>query len=284
MDLIMFILLFTTLILLLRINQKIVYLNEECNNIIEKIRLLQKDNQHRKLEYNKLIEKFNIINSTIKKSGIDTYRQIMAAREIEKLIGSGFTLSLRGWPISPDALLEILKYIKSNKPKSIIELGSGSSTVAIAALIKKYNLKTKLISVDHSQDYLDKTKLSIRHKGIVQFILAPIKLQKIKGIKNKVLWYDVNLIVDILRNEDVKAELLLVDGPPKSLSKNSRLPALMALSEFLSDDAVIFLDDYGRADEQYAIQEWLNFDKLNKPSVRSIETEKGLALYSRKSR
>lgn len=283
MDLITYILFFATLIMLIIINQKIVCINKNSNNIIEKIKSLQKDEKRRKREFDKLIEKSNIINSTIKKSGIDTYRQIMAANEIEKLIGGEFTLSLRGWPISPDALLEILKYIKSYNPNLIIELGCGSSTVAIAALIKRYGLKTRLISIDHLSDYLNETKQRISYKGIVELILAPIKLQKIKGIKNKVKWYDINPIIDVLRSENVKAELLLVDGPPESLCKNSRLPALMALSDFLSDDAVIFLDDYGRVDEQFAVQEWLNFDKLNKPSVKSIETEKGLAIYKRKS-
>lgn len=215
----------------------------------------------------------------IYKGGIDTYRQIVAAQEIDRMIGLGHTTNLRGWPISPDALLEILKYIKEYKPKLIIELGSGSTTAAISSLIKKYNLNTKLISVDHEKLYLEKTKLKVKYTNNVEFVHAPLKKQKITGLKSPFNWYDINLINKVVKNR--KADLLIVDGPPESTNNNARLPALRALASHLTVRAAIFLDDYNRTGERAAAEDWVVFDKDNNLTVESIETEKGLAFFKR---
>jgi len=249
---------------------------------IDRLNILTRLSQKHDKAEAKIINRINETKGMIKAEGIDTYRQIVAAQRIDALIGPGYSLGLRGWPISPDALLEILSYIKTHKPKLILELGSGRGTLAIDSLIKKYNLDTKLISVDHLQKYLNETKERLGESNDVELILAPLKIQKVLGLGNAVKWYDIEAITTSIKGR--KIDLMIVDGPPESIAKNSRLPALRALSPYLIEDASIFLDDYSRDSEHEAIKDWMNFDKTTNPQVLSIETEKGLALYKRKNK
>lgn len=214
-----------------------------------------------------------------KKMSIDTYRQVMSGIEVDRLVGEGVIEHLRGWAISPDALLVILRHIIKEKPQIILELGSGSTTVAITSLIEKFKLDTKLISVDHLQKYLDQTRERVRYGKHVEYILAEIKGQNIAEIGKHVKWYDAEAILNHTGSR--KVDLLVVDGPPETTSKKARLPALRALAGILAPDATIILDDYDRPDEQSAVADWLKFDAGTNPSVDSVETEKGLAVFRR---
>lgn len=256
-------------------------ITNQVEMITDAVDSLKKSTKKHDKAHDKMIKRIGQVKSEIKIEGINTYRQVVAAQRIDELIGPGYTLGLRGWPISPDALLEILYYIKANSPKVILELGSGRGTLAIDALIKKYKLKTKLISVDHLSEYLDKTRFSLSKSDNVELVLATLKHQDIPGLSGSVDWYDIEPIASSIKNQ--KVDLVIVDGPPESTTTNARLPVLRLLNPYLSKDAVFFLDDYNRPSEHEAIRDWLSFDKNTNPQVISIETEKGLALYKRKS-
>ncbi|NOG31628.1 hypothetical protein HLB35_07330 [Halomonas sp. TBZ9] len=46
---------------------------------------------------------------------------------------------LRGWPVSPDFLLRLHRWIIEHKPKVIVETGSGASTLVIADALRQNN-------------------------------------------------------------------------------------------------------------------------------------------------
>lgn len=212
---------------------------------------------------------------------INTYRQLEAHQVLAKLLPQTTLSGLRGWALSPDALLAILTTILESKPRVIVELGSGASTVAITDLIAQYRIKSTLISVDHSPDYLQQTISKVKNRQHLEPVLAKIKPQKFAGMKKRTLWYDAAAITKQLGSRDI--DLLLIDGPPESTDDQARLPAYHALAEHLAARATILLDDYDRPDEQTAVADWLAFDSKQGPKLESIETEKGLAKITRKA-
>lgn len=147
----------------------------------------------------------------------------------------------------------LFEQVELHRPKVILELGSGSSTVLLGALLDKLGISdTRHISVDDSAYYLDATKqryARYKFKHQVEFLHCP--LQKSDGDPGPA-WYGG--LVEKLG--DTKIDLVLVDGPPGAFHPRSRQPALERLLPYLSETAVVILDDTNRDEEQAILREW----------------------------
>ncbi|BCD68369.1 glycosyltransferase [Nitratiruptor sp. YY09-18] len=189
---------------------------------------------------------------------------------------------LGGWAASADFMKivyrEILKKIQTNEELLIVECGSGVSTVLMAYLLKKYSPHSKIISLDHSYDYLKKTKNELKLHNLLDIVVplyAPLKYYVID--EDEWLWYDISQL-----HIDTSIDILLVDGPPMDTQPLARYPALPLLRKFMGDKTLILLDDASREEERKIVQKWLRDDY----NLRSeyYETQKGTAkLYFKKN-
>lgn len=103
-------------------------------------------------------------------------------------------------------LVQLEKIIKKNKPKLILEYGSGVSSVWMSYIINKYNLDCKILSLDNNKFYQDKIKKNI-DKNILKnltFILKELKLFKYKNSRF-VRYNNTSFFENI--------DLLYIDGP-----------------------------------------------------------------------
>jgi hypothetical protein len=209
-------------------------------------------------------------------SSIKLYRQIEAAREIRNVIGDGFTKNLRGWALSPDALLEIFNYIDKYRPKVILELGSGYSTPAIAEYCKARDYDTEIIAIDHDDEFYKKTSSMVEQYDSVTLQKAP--LRKYEEESDIYEWYNAGLIEKAVGKK--KVDFIIVDGPPQTTNKLARYPVLRHLKQVFSKDYCIFVDDSDRKDESDMVKKWLE----ENPDLRAhyIPTEKGLYVVSTK--
>jgi hypothetical protein len=64
-------------------------------------------------------------------------------------------------------------------------------------------------------------------------------------------WYDLTGV-----SLPDQAEIIFVDGPPKSAGPLARYPALPLLFERLSSDGVLLMDDAARSEERAAVDRW----------------------------
>ena len=188
----------------------------------------------------------------------------------------------RGWTASPDLLLvtvkEILKEKKGKPSLTIVEFGSGVSTIILGYTIKKYFREGLLISLEHSYDFYKKTKEEIVFHGLnhlIKLIYAPLVNHWINN--REWLYYDVKESFDLLKNR--KIDVLFVDGPPSFVQRKSRYPAIPLFKNYLADNCIIFLDDTYRDDEKQISLMWKK--DLQVFASKDIETEKGTLILKR---
>jgi len=203
-----------------------------------------------------------------KKQSHHAYRQIEAFTQLMALLK--FTAPIpptRGWVASPDLLLTITEIIQTHKPRLVVELGSGVSTLVIAKAGAK-----KVISIDNSDEFAGKTRAMLKAHGVrgVEVRVAPLT-PHISGLD----WYDTSKLGDIKG-----IDLLFIDGPPGSNNPDSRKPALPELLDRLSPKAVIILDDVNRPAERELAEAFAQ--ALPNHVLTFLQHEKGTAVISPK--
>ena len=181
------------------------------------------------------------------------------------------------WALTPDAAVVLAREIALNRPQTIVELGSGVSTVLIGRMLKQAG-SGKLFSLDHDPSWAAETRRHIEASGLQDHVVvldAPLAKQPFGG--QEFNWYQVP--------EQLKQaggiDLIIVDGPPQALDPNGmpRYPALPAFLAQLSPQAMIYVDDAKRPQEQAMIARWLQENPGFKS--RMLETVPGTCLLKR---
>lgn len=183
---------------------------------------------------------------------------------------------LTGWAAFPELISAILKEVKLAKPDHIVEIGSGSSTIITSYLLKEHG-KGRITSLDHDEYYGGLTVKELEQRGLQDLAAVhytPLKAQEF--INRTFSWYDLSSV-------DFEAlpaiDLLVVDGPPEQTNTHARYPALPLLYPFLSEKAVVILDDAGRKEESEIVEMWLK--DYPEFTHEFIPTEKGISILRR---
>ncbi len=143
------------------------------------------------------------------------------------------------WAIEAD-LGRVLADELERRPRLVVELGSGASTVLIAGLLHRHGTG-QLISIEHDRRFADATAERVQELGLgerVRIVLAPLRRQLVGTTWTS--WYDADAVLDAMG--DTKIDLLLVDGPP-AVTRWSRWPAIEVLGSRLAEDGVVLADD-----------------------------------------
>jgi len=171
-----------------------------------------------------------------------------------------------GWAMPRDFLEKLVKAIEKRKPKLIVEVGSGSSTVTLAAAAKEAG--ARIVTLEHDPLFLKRTNGMLRRYGqTAEVRLAP--LEDVGSFK----WYAQEAWEDL---EDI--DVLIVDGPPGYLGPGSRYPALPLLANRLSPGALVVLDDIQRHDECAIVDRW--HDEGFIETAQRIDHSKGAAVMA----
>jgi len=239
-----------------------------------------------------LIEMQRNLENCLIKEMVNTKLQIENYIGISRYQETGMLpLPMHGWPISPDLGVFIIELIESNEFDVIIEFGTGSSTSLVASCLfnkgkrRFEKCSTKFIAFEHLPQYYESTNKKLMQGKLEKFVdtvYAPLVPYRAEN-GNEYLYYEH---VDVLRNlsnefgnSNCRA-LILVDGPPSSVGKNSRYPALPIILQYLpSADIDVLLDDYDREDEKQIVSMWMSdLNKNNKKIKKVIKNlEKGAA-------
>lgn len=182
-----------------------------------------------------------------------------------------------GWALTADAAVVLAREIALNRPRTIVELGSGVSTVLIGRMLKEAG-EGKLYSLDHDANWAQETRRHVEASGLQDHVVvldAPLAHQDFGGAEFN--WYQ--LPEEVLQTGNI--DLVIVDGPPQGLDPSGmpRYPALPAFFPQLSPRAMIYVDDARRPQEQAMIGRWLQ--EYPGFSSRMLETVPGTCLLTR---
>ena len=199
---------------------------------------------------------------------------LQAYLQLQKDLGLGKAL-----PITPDwsAAADFLELIKNHclkaRPKTIVECSSGATTVVLGRCCQ-LNKQGKVFSLENAEEYALNTRNNLKDFALDSYadvIYAPLEAVEVNNESYQ--WYETKNL------SKQKIELLVIDGPPGSIQKYSRLPALPKLFSQLTDQAVIFLDDAARDDEKAMVDLWL--DMYPDLQHEFINTERGCSILTR---
>lgn len=191
-------------------------------------------------------------------------REIEALLQLHRWVETSEPMPPSGpWAMNPQGLLALFGLVRKNRPRVVLELGSGTSTVWIAYALAADWAKGdeapsrpgRLVSIDHEPDYAAQTRELLRpHSDNV----APVEvrhapLEPLQLGAERFDWYARDALSDL-----AVIDMLIVDGPPSGTGALARYPAVSALVDRLADGAVVVLDDASRDDERDIAGRWIS--------------------------
>lgn len=180
------------------------------------------------------------------------FRQLEALQNLYQLIRVRRAMPpSRGWALSPDVLLSYVEEILRSEPRTVLECGSGASTVWAAYAVELLG-SGRVVALEHDQEFAERTRTTLAGHGLAD--VADVRLAPIAPIDVPAgtwQWYDTAALHDL---HDI--DLVLIDGPPKPTHRQARYPAVPVLRDRLAPGAVLLLDDADRPDERAILHRW----------------------------
>jgi predicted O-methyltransferase YrrM len=179
----------------------------------------------------------------------------------------------RFWAASPDLLRTLHELVRERSPRLVVECGSGVSTLVMAFAMKTLGVG-KIVSLEHDETYKALTEELLKQHDVgdvVDVRLAPLRDTEVG--QATWTWYSTGN----LPTEQI--DLLVVDGPPSSVGKLSRYPAIPLLGDQVAPGGIVVLDDYARSDEAEIVKRWL--EEQPGWALRVLRHEKGTALLEK---
>jgi predicted O-methyltransferase YrrM len=162
-----------------------------------------------------------------------------------------------GFEVTGELAAYLFRQVRRHRPRIIFELGSGSSTVLLAASARANGIG-RVISIEHDHEHRLRTTQFLKQTDLTDWVeLIEVQLVEQDFGSHRMQWYDIR---SYLRGLSEKIDFLFVDGPPGKLQPLSRYPALPVLLPHLSPDALILVDDGLRESETKIVELWRDLD------------------------
>lgn len=171
------------------------------------------------------------------------------------------------WSAAADFLELVVDEFITIKPETILECGSGVSTLMLAAACRESG-RGRVLSLEHHREYASDLRDIVASYGLQEFatvIDAPLVNTPVNGRDYQ--WYSLDNLVEC------NIDMMVIDGPPGRLQKNSRYPALPVLAGRMTSACSIFLDDAGREDERDIVRLWVQ--EISGLSSTYIDNQRG---------
>ncbi|MCL4768132.1 MAG: class I SAM-dependent methyltransferase [Hyphomicrobiaceae bacterium] len=198
------------------------------------------------------------------------YVQLSSLQEIREIVGPGVPIGpLRGWALSPDALLMLLRDITARTSPRVMEFGSGESTIAIAAALRALGAGS-LISIEHDANFSARIAMRLRQldlETLVDLRVLPLCSHEPRLGLPAFNSYDLKGLADDF-------DVVLIDGPIVYFGVATRSIPLEWCISRMGPGKTVYLDDAARPEETAVIEAIrISHPQLN---IEFIETEKGL--------
>jgi predicted O-methyltransferase YrrM len=186
---------------------------------------------------------------------------------------------LGGWAATPSTMLWILDRVLSEPVHTIVECGSGTSTVWIATALKARGGDGRVFALEDSDQYAAITRAELERLGLSDWatvVHAPLVDTALPDDSSQP-WYDLSGLT-----LPGQIDLLFVDGPPSRVASQVRYPAFPLLADRLAPDAVVILDDTGRPAEDAIVERWSREVHAGRALEVSRPVDRSTVLVARK--
>lgn len=147
--------------------------------------------------------------------------------------------------------------------RCVVELGSGTSTVLLARLLRQRwaSGEHRQVAVEHDPSWARWVTEQLDREGLAHLAtVLHVPLAPHRHGQAGLPWYDDDRLQAGLDEalSGALVDLLVVDGPPADTSEKvlARYPALPALATRLASGATVVLDDVERPGEQEVLRRW----------------------------
>ncbi len=198
----------------------------------------------------------------------DVLRDAQALRTLNDALPSDADhVPLTSYSALPATALLLTEYVRELPSGStIVELGSGATTLWLALAARRRGDDVRIVSLDTSAEWAAVTRRALERNGVDALVdLRVAELVPLSTAEGEQLWYE-HAGYDDLQG----IALLFVDGPPGATGPMARYPAVEVLGPRLARGAIVVIDDADRDDEQEMVKRWLQAE-LPGGQLRSLE-------------
>ncbi|MDB4958534.1 MAG: hypothetical protein JWO36_6103 [Myxococcales bacterium] len=182
---------------------------------------------------------------------------------------------LRGYAIAPDFALLLTELVADERPRLVVETGSGASTLVIAYALEQLG-GGHVIALEHDPAYARETRAEIARHGLTAYasvIDAPLEPIELGGKTYR--WYSQQALDRI----DGNIDLVVDDGPPRHAGTMLRYASLPVFAKRLSARGLFVLDVVGE-EERTILERWRS--ELPMFDQQHLATKKGNVLIRRR--
>jgi predicted O-methyltransferase YrrM len=198
---------------------------------------------------------------------LNSYRELQSRLDLHQ----GIPYS-PNWSAEADFLHLIVDACLKERPKQILECGSGLTTLMLARSCQ-ISGSGHVISLEDGLQYAENTRDYIDRYGLGDYAsVAHAPLQQMVLDGNTYAWYSTDAI------PESGIDMLVIDGPSGFIQKHSRYPALPVCRQRFAKCCNIYLDDAGRKDEQALVAMWQSHYPELKHAYQ--ETARGCSILS----
>ena len=166
--------------------------------------------------------------------------------------------ALGGWALCAETIDDLIEHIQIQRPASILEFGSGTSSLALAWAMKRLHGPSDRIyvySIDQSATYIQKAKDLLAQHGLlrhVRFLQANLIEQQIGSVQTTCYHLPAALLRALF--EGAQPDCVVIDGPAGD--NGVRFGTIPLVRNYLASQASVFLDDGLRDSELDTADQW----------------------------
>ncbi len=153
--------------------------------------------------------------------------------------------NLGSWKADTGLLTLVADHIRAAKPRTVVEFGTGASTLIIARALEMAG-GGNLISFEQHPEFVEATRRWLAEHGLGADLRA-VPLRPAPGGWPG-LWYDHGPLPEPI-------DLLLIDGPPWTIHPFTR-GAASTLFGLIAPSGAVMLDDGARPGERIVARRW----------------------------
>jgi len=150
---------------------------------------------------------------------------------------------ITGFSMRFQSIQHILNDVIIFKPKVVLEIGSGISTVVLCNFFSAHKLNTVIYSIDNDEKWQKLIENATGNSSNLKAFTFPLR----KNPETGEVWYDIEKESLIMTLSEI--DMILIDGPKGSLSSKARHGILKLIDSRFKENQIIFIDDTNRPSE-----------------------------------